>query len=165
MKKLLGLFAVLVMLGAGCAEVTVDNTTPDTSANGEEPSAMIDATLTVSLSELKNNILDAKKDVSAYVYTADSGTCVGQGAPAVISYHEDTTLKYFVVDSGDGVYSDNSVSATAGNLITFNEVPLTGGAATCQIQVSYGKDTGTYTCKIADKEVCASTVTATATMR
>ncbi|PIQ67220.1 hypothetical protein COY25_01640 [Candidatus Uhrbacteria bacterium CG_4_10_14_0_2_um_filter_41_7] len=156
MKKTLGLLVALTLIGGGC----VGGDASDTAVNDT-----VKQMANVPFSEVLGNILDRKDTYKEFRYTHESGDCLSHGAPNVISYFEDPNLGYFVVESGDGSYRESVASAMMNNEVSFNEVPLTDGAADCAVRVKYGEDKGTYICDIAGTVVCTSEVSAVGVLR
>lgn len=157
MKKLFGLFAVLALMGAGCAGTGSNSQPAETSEPTDIPAEAADTT-PVPFSELEKNILEGDDVMGEYRYTHEEGTCAEQGAPEVVRYFEDPDLGYFIIESGDGEYREEWATGLANNTIKFDQVALESGEADCSIQIKFGEDSGTYVCTVEDEEVCSSTV-------
>lgn len=159
---------------AGCA---ANPSATDTTSNTTTTNTVVENTNTtdaastpVPFQEVGDSILDAsysaqyeqkKNGYKRFEFTDATGTCAEQGL-FDFAYKYDENLKYYVIESLDGSYRDARVGMTGSRMNYMDEVPLTGGEASCEVVYVTGENDADITCKVAEAEVCTGEVTITA---
>lgn len=161
---------------AGCAanpsatDTANTNSTNAIDAVVENTNTADEASVPVPFQEVGDSILDAsysphyeqKQDgYKRFEFTNATGTCAEQGLMD-FAYMYDENLEYFVIESLDGTYRDARVGMTGSRMNYMDEVPLTGGEASCEVEYVTGENEADVTCKVAEAEVCTGEVTITA---
>jgi hypothetical protein len=166
----LALSAVL-LLGAGCTAATnIDTSGLDASGTNDTPPAASTPQQPVGYADTNANLLDGKEDYKMYTFTQNSGDCNTKGLPTTLQYREDSILKFFIMDSADGSYRDEMVSATP-TTVSFDQIQISGVNAKCAISAGFGTNDGTLGCSAFNSDefnpqpLCSGTVTITATPR
>ena len=143
------LVLTMVLVGGGCSPAASPTANTSDASSESTQSA-------VAFSTLRANILDSKTTYKEYRFEHGNGDCIAQGLPESFSYLEDPTLKYFIVKSGDGTYTDKTATATAGNRIIFDGLNIGGKSASCTVYAEFGQDTATATCAVEKNDVCTA---------
>jgi hypothetical protein len=162
MRKPQDIFVAIVVIGAFLigayflltnASSDEDKNTDDTEETNSKSSNEDEvAEGPVPFSEVNKGIMDAADDYEYFSFVNMQGTCLDQGFPANLIYDSANVVK-----TEDGSYVENLTAVDFLGQISFDELPLSTGSASCIIGTSAGVDNANVKCSVNGAEVCAAT--------